>query len=1014
MAGDMGETVVQKRAVASALISIGLMILPTSPAISAQDKPTEARSSQSQQTPPGMTRVEIRDDRRSVRALLSAASRANEQSQFDQAESHYARALDIAERVLGPDDGDTLRTINNLGVFYTQQGRYDEAELFLERAIEGRQRVFGAEHPQTLTAKNNLATFYGMIGRMAEAEPLLLHVLEVRERVSGPDHPNTLGVLNNLAFSYSRQGRYADAEPLYLRVLESSERTLGWDNRNTIISADNLAILYNRQQRYSEAEPLFLRVQEAATRVLGANHPTTLTSVNNLAAMYDSEQRYEEAEPLYIRAMESSITTLGAEHPGTLIAMDNLASLYNNQRRYEDSERLRLRVLEISERVLGPDHFDTLITVNNLAVLYDRQGRNEEAEPLYVRTLAGDRVLLGDSHPSTMRTASDLVSLRLEMGDAASAVEPARLLLTGLRRRRSETVSSSFGEAQLEREEAGQGESFALFADTVWAAGEATDRRLSGEAYEALQDAMAGTANRAIVRMAIRRFADQAGEGLGALVRQREELSNQWAANNASYGFSLSDTGAAGDQSRAEARAEGARIESAIEQIDTRLRQEFPDYFALIRPEGLSVEATQAMLGPNEAVLLTLPTELGTHIMAVTRENFGWAWSSWTASQIEAAVRRLRWEVGANVEVSPEEEAAWFAVETPGSPFPFDRTTAFELYNAVVAPVAEALTGKDHVFVAAGGALSGLPFSILVTAQPEGNDNDAEALRTTRWFADAHALTHIPSIQSLQLLRRFEQQSGEGTGFAGFGDPVLEGQAQSRGLSRGSRSLDASTILTRSGGGVANVRALRSMARLPGTAIELENMRQALGAPENSIWLAERATETAVKAADLSDANIIAFATHGLMAGEINAYVEPGLVFTPPDTASSIDDGYLAASEVSSLRLNAEWVILSACNTATGDDAGAAQGLSGLARAFFYAGARNLLASYWPVNDEVAARLTVRTIELRQSEPGLTRAGAFQRAMREVREDASHDTGQTSWAHPAFWAPFTLIGDGGR
>ena len=109
--------------------------------------------------------------------------------------------------------------------------------------------------------------------------------------------------------------------------------------------------------------------------------------------------------------------------------------------------------------------------------------------------------------------------------------------------------------------------------------------------------------------------------------------------------------------------------------------------------------------------------------------------------------------------------------------------------------------------------------------------------------------------------------------------------------------------------------------------------------------------------------------------------------------------------------LNADWVILSACNTATGDGA-EAHGLGGLARAFFYAGARNLLASHWPVSDAVAPILTVRTIELERG--GMARAEALQQAMREVRMDARHDTAESSWAHPFYWAPFVLIGDGGR
>ena len=105
---------------------------------------------------------------------------------------------------------------------------------------------------------------------------------------------------------------------------------------------------------------------------------------------------------------------------------------------------------------------------------------------------------------------------------------------------------------------------------------------------------------------------------------------------------------------------------------------------------------------------------------------------------------------------------------------------------------------------------------------------------------------------------------------------------------------------------------------------------------------------------------------------------------------------------------------MSACNTAAGDGSAGAPGLSGLARAFFYAGARNLLASHWPVGDEVAPRLTVRTFELLAADPKLSRAEAFQRAIREVREDKSHDKSETSWAHPAAWAPFSLIGDGAR
>jgi CHAT domain-containing protein len=289
-----------------------------------------------------------------------------------------------------------------------------------------------------------------------------------------------------------------------------------------------------------------------------------------------------------------------------------------------------------------------------------------------------------------------------------------------------------------------------------------------------------------------------------------------------------------------------------------------------------------------------------------------------------------------------------------------------------------------------------LPFSVLVSAPPTGDDGDPAALRATRWFGEDVGLIHIPSLQSLAALRGAPRPARQGAGFIGFGDPVLSGQATSRGF-----GTDRSST--------ANVRVLRGLARLPGTAAELERMGAALGTGPDGLFLGSRATETQARSADLSSARILAFATHGLVAGEAAGVIEAGLVMTPPATASAEDDGYLAASEVAGLRLDADWVILSACNTATSDRG--SPGLGSLARAFLHAGARNLLASHWPVSDAVAPVLTVRTLELERA--GLDRAEAFRRAMREIRLDASHDTDRTSWAHPFYWAPFVLIGDGG-
>ncbi|MGY3371254.1 CHAT domain-containing protein [Bradyrhizobium sp. GM2.4] len=184
-------------------------------------------------------------------------------------------------------------------------------------------------------------------------------------------------------------------------------------------------------------------------------------------------------------------------------------------------------------------------------------------------------------------------------------------------------------------------------------------------------------------------------------------------------------------------------------------------------------------------------------------------------------------------------------------------------------------------------------------------------------------------------------------------------------------------------------------------------MARDVGASEADIHLGRDASETTLKRAALAQYGIIYFATHGLVAGDIKGLGEPSLALSIPDQPTELDDGLLTASEVAQLKLNADWVVLSACNTIAGDKPGA-EALSGLARSFFYAGARALLVSHWAVDSEAATRLTTMTFELLKNEPQIGRAEALRRAMLTYVDDTSSPRN----AYPAMWGPFALIGEG--
>jgi CHAT domain-containing protein len=199
----------------------------------------------------------------------------------------------------------------------------------------------------------------------------------------------------------------------------------------------------------------------------------------------------------------------------------------------------------------------------------------------------------------------------------------------------------------------------------------------------------------------------------------------------------------------------------------------------------------------------------------------------------------------------------------------------------------------------------------------------------------------------------------------------------------------------------------KALPSLLDSADELKAVAQKLGGPASDIHLERDASEATVKRTALADYRIVYFATHGLVAGDVKGLAEPSLALTLPKEPSDLDDGLLTASEVAQLKLNADWVVLSACNTAAGDKPGA-EALSGLARAFFYAGARALLVSHWSVDSEAATRLTTSTFSIMNSDPKLGRAEALRRAMLAYMNDKASPLN----AYPAFWAPFSLVGEG--
>jgi len=301
---------------------------------------------------------------------------------------------------------------------------------------------------------------------------------------------------------------------------------------------------------------------------------------------------------------------------------------------------------------------------------------------------------------------------------------------------------------------------------------------------------------------------------------------------------------------------------------------------------------------------------------------------------------------------------------------------------------AENLIGGKHLLIVPSGALTKLPFQVLVTKPPVSNSPASAA-----WLIRDHSITVLPSVASLAALRRTAKPSTATKPMIGFGNPLLDGDQmhprdgayykELADLARSQiacaatpeqrtaslRALSRSFTPVAQIAGIADLAELKRQTPLPETADELCAVARSLGADTGEIRIGKRATETEIKrlsaSGDLARYRILHFATHGVLAGQLQGTREPGLILTPPPTATAEDDGYLSGSEIAALKLDAEWVILSACNTAGGAAQGeAAEALSGLARVFFYAGARALLVSHWEVDSAATVKLITSAIGL--------------------------------------------------
>jgi len=774
-------------------------------------------------------------------------------------------------------------------------------------------------------------------GRYAEGILKAREALAIRETALGPTHPDVAMSLDSLAGLLERSGDYTAARPLYERAVRIWEQTLGPTHPEVARGLNNLAGVLTHTGDYAAARPLFERALRINEQALGPTHPDVAVSLNNLAFLLQATGDYAAAKPLVERALRIREQTLGPTHPDVAVSLDSLAGVLTRTGDYAAAKALYERALRINEQALGPLHPDVAMTLSNLASLLQATGDYAAAKALYERALAiSRRMTLPEWR---WQAALGLGWIHEREGRPVEAL--------GLYREAVKTIESLAGQFGDE----GSRTQF-LQAENRLAAYDRLAQLLL-KLHE--QDSTKGHDREAWAVLEAKR-GRVVGEALAAV---RPKLQDPQAQAEGQRAQANQDRMLALEKALREERAKAPTEQrfERVQNLTSLLAQTKAEYLAQVQaflarypryktqfvdqqtvdPKALAKFAERLPAGTLAVQYFAAPDALYLFVVA-GGGRFQVKRQAVPQADLYELIRRYRKyiERGANRPLTWDDGGS---EEYRRDVAPL-KEIARRLAAHLLTPIEAELQAHPDLVLIPNDLLLYLPIHALPRPQTEGGD---------RFLAETHAVSYITQLELVDLL-------------------VPAGPALNRPLL---------ALANPDGSLPAASREVRELMRIrPGVT--------ALDGPQ-----ATKARFFAL-APRFSDLHL---ATHAIL--DPQRPERSYLLMAGPDETSQ----HLGIDEIAGLSLKNGLAVLSACETALGEQIPGAA-LTTLAAAFSQAGSQSILASLWKVHDAATRDFMVA---FHRNLPTAGRVGALQRAQRALIQ-------QPATAHPFYWAPFILIG----
>jgi CHAT domain-containing protein len=873
--------------------------------------------------------------------LITQASRLNDAGKYDEAIPLAQQALEASEKALGPEDAYVGELAERLGLMQRTKGNYANAERTLERAISISEKALGKESAQTALAENALGLVYRSTQDDVKAERFLQLGLETMEKSLGGDHPYVALCLMNIAGLQLQRGDSPTAIADLQRALAIADKSVEPDHFLMIALPHNLGDAYLNRGDYDRAEPLTERALKAA------------------------EQKY------------------GPDHPNITNSLQNLGSIARIKKQYPRALELLWRAEKIREKNLGPRHQSTLALLINIGNVYKDQGDYTKALELYHQALDGLEVTMGPYHNLTLMSLANITSVHSIQGDVLNAV---------LYQARADRVV----EKQIELNLA-VGSERHMLAYSDWMA-DRTDRTISLHVQKFPDHPVAREMAAAAILQRKGRVLDAVAETIAAL-RQRlkpddRKLLDQLAGTDSELArVALSGPGRTPPD---EYKKKLAALEERREKLEAEVSRSTAGYFEQTDP--VTIAAVRKAI-PANAVLIEFAVYHPFNPQAIDGSDDRYGEARYVTYVIPGR-GEVQWkDLGSVKEIDQMLDALRQALRDPDSADIKQLARAAD--EKVFEPIRPLLGNATQLLISPDGELNLVPLEAFSDAQG-------------RYLVERYSISYLTSGRDL-LRMQISRPSGSGPLLIAdplFGEPgttQMAGMAQPKGATRPFKNRRRSVTTAGDLSGVY-------FAPLSATAQEARSI-QALF-PEARVLTGQQATTAVLKQVDAP--LILHIATHGFFledpahdAKEADKPAKPrienpllrsGLALAGANLQKNgkNDDGIFTALEASNLNLwGTKLVTLSACDTGVGE-VKAGEGIYGLRRAFFRAGAETLVMSLWPVSDNVTREMM--TAYYTGLKRGLGRGEALHQAELAMLKRKGR-------AHPFYWASFIQSGD---